>query len=130
MSERLNKRIVSIKSIITVLIVFFGMLLCCSYFKGTAEVKKKPAVTYIRETSDVVISDSPTRLQVFQKTWILNKDNFNPMAFNRNPLSVDRKIMLKISQLLTIRQNLFRIPRSSILVQLYPCEKDHPQILS
>ena len=70
------------------------------------------------------------RLKIFQKEWISNKDNYNLLAFNRNPLSENKKAGLKVSHFHNIRQNTHQIPQFILRYHLYPAETDELPFLS
>ena len=127
---RENIRNFHFDAIIILAIVFFGQLFYNNSFSNTNELERKPVSTYIAVSDNNSITAPCLRLQVFQKTWISNKDNFNLLAFNRNPLSENRKTNLKVYHLLIIRQNSYKIPQFILRYHLFPAEMNEPPHLS
>jgi hypothetical protein len=123
-------RICNFDAIIVIAVLVFGLLIFCNSPKNTDGQETKPVSTYKSVSEDNAISGQCVRLQIFQKTWILNKDNFNLLAFNRNPLSENRKTSLKITQLHIIRQSSCKIPHHLLRYHLFPVETDDPPFLS
>ena len=130
LDTRENIRNFHFDAIIILVIVFFGLLFYNNSFSNTNELDRKPVSTYIAVSDNNSIAGPCIRLQVFQKTWILNKDNFNLLAFNSNPLSENRKTNLKVYHLLIIRQNSYKIPQFILRYHLFPAEMDEPPHLS
>jgi aspartate-semialdehyde dehydrogenase len=117
-------------AIIILAIVFFGLLFYKNSFSNTNELERKLVSTYIAVSDNNSITGSCIRLQVFKKTWISNKDNFNLLAFNMNPLSENRKTNLKVNHLLIIRQKSYKILQFILRYHLFPAEMDEPPHLS
>ena len=130
LDTRENIRNFHFDAIIILVIVFFGLLFYNNSFSNTNELERKPALTYIAVSDNNSIAGPCIRLQVFQKTWILNKDNFNLLAFNRNPLSENKKTGLKVCHLLIISQSSHKIPQFILRYHLFPAEMDEPPHLS
>jgi hypothetical protein len=130
LDTRENIRNFHFDAIIILAIVFFGQLFYNNSFSNTNELERKPVSTYIAVSDNNSITAPCLRLQVFQKTWISNKDNFNLLAFNRNPLSENRKTNLKVYHLLIIRQNSYKIPQFILRYHLFPAEMNEPPHLS
>jgi|WetSurMetagenome_2_1015567.scaffolds.fasta_scaffold02991_3 hypothetical protein len=130
LNARGNIRILNLHSIILLLIVFSGLLISSANFRNSTKrcLESVPVSETISQSS--AVSSPGIRLQVFQQIWVLNKDNFDLLAFNRNPLSDDKKIILKISLLQNIRQNSFRVPLYIFSYHLFPSEMDEPPLLS
>jgi hypothetical protein len=128
--NRENIRIINIDAIIVLAVLFFGVLIHNNSFNSVTPHKSNPVSTYISVNGNNAVSSQCIRLQVFQKTWILNKDNNNLLAFNRNPFSENRKTDIKISQLQVIRQSSNRIPQFILRYHLYPSEPDEYPFLS
>ena len=110
--------------------LLIGVLICNNSGANTADNSRKPVTHVIRVSENTAITGSLIRLQLFQKTWISNKNNFDMLAFNRNPLSEDKKHTLKVSNLVSIRQNSNRIPQFLLRYHLFPPETDEPPLLS
>jgi len=130
LNTRENIRNFHFDTIIILVIVFFGLLFYNNSFRSTNELERKPVSTYIAVSDNNSIAGPCIRLQVFQKTWISNKDNFNLLAFNNNPLSENRKTNLKVYHLLIIRQNSYKIAQFILRYHLFPAEMDEPPHLS
>jgi hypothetical protein len=130
LEKRDNSRIISLDAILVVFILFFGLLMYNNSFKVNISLKGKP-VTYIMAVSEKTGITNPfIRLKIFQKEWISNKDNFSLLAFNRNPLSENKKAGIKVSQFNIIRINSQRIPRFIIRDHLFPSETDEFPFIS
>jgi hypothetical protein len=129
-SPRENIRFVNFDSIVVILILLFGLLVYNNSGRSTADHDRKPVSNIILVSENTAINGSFIRLQVFQKTWISNKDNFDILAFNRNPLSENKKAILKVLYLETIRRSSNRIPQFLIRYHLFPAETDEPPLLS
>jgi hypothetical protein len=128
--KRDNYRIINLDAILVVLILFLGLLMYDNSLKVNISSKSKP-VTYIMAVSEKTGITTPCiRLKIFQKEWISNKDNYNLLAFNRNPLSENNKTGIRVSQFHVIRQDTRQIPQFMIRYHLYPPEKDEPPFLS
>ena len=130
LDTRENIRNFHFDAIIILAIVFFGLLFYNNSFSNINEPERKPVSTYIGVSDNNSITGPCIMLQVFQKTWISNKDNYNLLAFNRNPLSENRKTNLKVYHLLIIRQNSYKIPQFILRYHLFPAEMDEPSHLS
>jgi hypothetical protein len=130
LDTRENIRSFHFEAIIILAILFFGLLFYNNSFRNTNELKRRPVSTNISVSDNNAVNGPLIRLQVFQKTWILNKDNFNLLAFNRNPLSENKKTGLKVCHLLIISQNSHKIPQFILRYHLFPAEMDEPPHLS
>jgi len=130
LNTRENIRIINFNSIIAIAIVYFGLLICNNSFGKQAELNRKPVSTYMSVCEKNAVSDPCIRLLVFQKTWISNKDNFNLLAFNRNPISEDKKTAIKVTYLQIIRQSSLKIPQFILRYHLFPQGIDEPTRLS
>ena len=123
---RENIRFVNIDAFIVLSILLFGILIYSDSRKTTTELNRKPVSAYFSLSENSAVSSSSVRLQLFQKTWISNKDHFNLLAFNRNPQSESKKTDLKVSHLLIIRQSSNKIPQFILRYHLFPAETDEP----
>lgn len=130
LNDRENTRIINYDSIVLLLIIFFGLLIFNGNVSSSTETKSKPVSVYTTIGQNSAVSSPGIRLQVFQKTWILNKDNFNLLAFNRNPLYENKRNGIKISYLLNVRQNRSDIPEFIFLYHLFPAESAEIPLLS
>jgi len=124
MNGRVNIRLINLDAFIVLSILYVGLLLYSNSVKNTPPFKNNPVTTCIFASGNNAVSSQCIRLQVFQRTWILNKDNFNLLAFNRSPLSLSRKAELKISQFQLIRQSSHKIPQFILRYHLFPVETD------
>jgi hypothetical protein len=66
------------------------------------------------------------KVQFLQKSWIVNKDSFKLLAFNRSPLFTSRKADLKISDLTKERLSFVKKPPAIKLYHLFPPDTDDP----
>jgi hypothetical protein len=124
-----NIRISSFDAIIVLLIIFFGLLICNNSSRNITEYNRKSVSNYMSVSDNNAVSKPCISVQIFQKTWILNKDNFNLLAFNRNQ-SENNKTGIKISHLQIIRQNSHKIPQFILFYHLFPDEAGEPPLLS
>jgi len=129
LNTRENIRFVNFDAFIVLSILLFGILIYSNSRKTPTELNRKQVSTYISLSENSAVSNSSARLQLFQKTWVSNKDNFNLLAFNRNPQSESKKTDLKVSHLLIIRQSSNKIPQFILRYHLFPAETDEPPLL-
>ena len=130
MNGRGNIRLINLDAFIVLSMLYVGLLFYSNSVKNTPPLKNNPVTTCIFASGNNAVSSQCIRLQVFQRTWILNKDNFNLLAFNRSPLSLSRKAELKISQFQLIRQSSHKIPQFILRYHLFPVETDEFPSLS
>jgi hypothetical protein len=130
LNDRQNIKVFNPDSIIVMLIVLFGLLIFNNFSGSFAESHRKPVTTYISTIESSAVISSCIKLQIFQKTWILNKDHFNLLAFNRNPLSENKKTGIRVTNLQLLRLSSNRIPQFILRYHLFPAEKDEPPHLS
>ena len=128
--KRDNNRIVHLDAIFVVLILFFGLLIYNNSLKVNAGLKSKPVSSSLSVSEKNGITTPCIRLKIFQKEWISNKDNFSLLAFNRNPLSENKKAGIKVSQFHIIRKNSQHIPQFILRYHLFPPETDEFPALS
>jgi hypothetical protein len=130
LNNRQNIRFLSSDAIIVLAIVFFGLFFNNNSITNTTRITnhKTPSCMSVSESNAVY---SPgIRIHPFQKTCISNKDNFNVLSFNRNPISENRKTCVKVFRLHLIRNNYQKIPQFILSYHLYPPDEDVPLILS
>jgi hypothetical protein len=125
-----NIRIVNFDSVIIILILVIGLLAHSSSFRNNQDTNKKTHATFVSMGEKNAVPESFVRLQVFQKTWISNKDNFNILAFNRSPVAENKKADLKIISLLFIRYKFSESPRLLLMSHIFPPEAEDPLHLS
>jgi len=90
MNGRGNIRLINLDAFIVLSMLYVGLLFYSNSVKNTPPLKNNPVTTCIFASGNNAVSSQCIRLQVFQRTWILNKDNFNLLAFNRSPLYLRR----------------------------------------
>jgi hypothetical protein len=129
LNTRENIRFVNFDAFIVLSILLFGILIYNNSRKTTTELNRKHVSAYISMSENNAVSNSPARLQIFQKTWVSNKDHFNLLAFNRNPQSENKKTDIKVSHLRIIRQSSNKIPQFILSYHLFPSETDEPPLL-
>ena len=125
-----NIRFINFDAIIVLAIVFFCLLIYSNSTKTTTKLNNIPAPVYLSVNDNIAVISPCIRLQVFQKTWISNKDNFNLLAFNRNPISESRKTKIKVAHLQIIRESSHKIPQFILRYHLFPDDGDVPLLLS
>jgi hypothetical protein len=123
-------RTIHFDAIIVSAIVIFGILTFNNSTRNAIVQTKRPVSTYISLVDKWAVSSPCIRIQVFQRTWILNKDNFNLLAYNHNPLSESKKTGIKVSHLKSIRESSHRIPQFLLRYHLFPPETGEPPSLS
>jgi hypothetical protein len=119
-----NIGFINIDAIIVLTILFLGLLMFNNSPRAVPVSKSTPSSTYVSVNNNTAISTPCIKVQVFQKTWILNNDNFNLLAFNRNPLLDSKKERLKVSQYQIIRQSSDKIPQFILRYHLFPADND------
>jgi hypothetical protein len=127
--QRDNIGIKKIDSIIVIAILFLGFLFYNNSTGSTSELKRTPVPALIAVSDNIAVSSQCLRIQVFQKTWILNKDNFNLLAFNRNPLSESRRAGIKAVHCNILIQDYRKIPIFILLFHQYPDDAGEPPYL-
>jgi hypothetical protein len=127
--NRGNISFINIDAIIVLTILIFGLLMYNNSVRTVPVHQSTPFSSYISINNNTAISTPCIKVQVFQKTWILNNDNFNLLAFNRNPLLDSKKERLKVSQYKFIRQSSDKIPIFILRYHLFPPEEDADPIL-
>jgi hypothetical protein len=127
---RENIRIVNLDSIILLLFLFFGLLIYSNTNRESSASARNPVPSYVTISQSSAVSSPEIRIQIFQKTSILNKDHFSLLSFSRSPLFEDKKSDIKISFLQNIRQNSGMIPIFIFRCHLFPAETDEPPHLS
>jgi hypothetical protein len=123
-------RIINFDTIIILLIVFFALLIHNSVLNNSAKRNNDPIRTYALERQSSAVFSAGVKVQIFHKIWILNKDNFNLLAFNSNLLSEDKKTVIRISNLKNIRQSTERFHSFIFRYYLFPSENNEPPLLS
>jgi hypothetical protein len=127
---RENIRFINFDSVVIILVIFFGLLVYTGSSVNTNETRKKPVETTTSFNEHCALSTPIARLQIYQKTWVSNKDNFNLLAFNRNPLSENKVTNIRVSQLRLLRQSLPGVPQFILRYHLFPREMDDLPLLS
>jgi len=117
-------------SLIMLLILALGLLIFHEGSDKSTENHRIPASTYISLDQCSAVPGPGIRLEVFQKIWIINKDHFDLLAFNRNPLSDSKKTNLRIIFLRNIRKETNRIPVYIFHHNPFSADKDEPPLLS
>jgi hypothetical protein len=129
LDSRENIRFINFDSIIVLTIVYFCLLIFSNSSKNTTKLNNIPVPAYLSVSESIAVISPCIRLQVYQKTWILNKDNFNLLAFNRNPISESKKTKITVAHLQIIRGCSDKIPLFFIRYHLFP-DEDLPPDLS
>jgi hypothetical protein len=130
LKRREDIRSVNFDSIIAIAIVFFGLLIYSDSVRNTTGLSRKPVPTYISVNEKCAVFSPYEKLQVFQKTWISNKDHFSLLAFNRNEISENKKTGIRVLHLQIISRSKRDIPQFILRYHLFPEEIDEPVLLS
>lgn len=127
---RENINVINFSSLIMLMILALGLLIFHEGMKISAGNHGIPASTYISLPQCSAIPGPGIRVEVFQKVWVINNDHFDLLAFNRNPLSDNRKTNLRIILLQNTRKEAARIP--VYIFHHYPffAGNDEPPLLS
>lgn len=125
-----NRRILNFDSVFIILVVLSGFLFFGNSTGNISPASKKSSAAYISVSEKSAVSSPVIRLEVFQKTWISNKDNFNILAFNRNPLTEDKKTDLKINNLFLKTQEFTGSPGFFLPTHIFPPNAEDPYDLS
>jgi hypothetical protein len=128
--NRQNSILTNFDAVIIVLIIFLCLMFYTNYSGNVNETRRKPVETSTAFTECCALNAPIERLQVYQKTWISNKDNYSLLAFNRSPLSENKKTDMRVVQLQTIRQGLSPVPQFILRYHIFPREMDDPPLLS
>ncbi len=126
---RENTRFINFDSVVIILVIFFGLLVYTGSSVNTNESRKKPVETTTSFNEHCALNTPVARLQIYQKTWVSNKDNFNLLAFNRNPLSENKITNIRVSKFHLIRQSLQEVPQFILRYHLFPREMDDLPLL-
>jgi hypothetical protein len=124
MFHRESIRILPFAAIFVLSILFLGLLGHNESLKSIPVNKNYPGLVYISVVSNSAVSNPCIRLQVFQKTWILNRNNYNILAFNRNPFTESQRTGINVGHFLVVRQNLNKVPQFILRYHLFPMETD------
>lgn len=124
-----NIRIINFDTFVVLVILILGLFIYNNTVKNTNELKSKPVSTYMSVGEKIAINSTCIRLNIFQKAWILNKDHYNVLAFNRSTLSEDKKTGIKVFNLKIIRLNSHNIPQFILMCHQFPEETDEPPLL-
>jgi hypothetical protein len=130
LNERGNMTRIRPGTIIVLALLFFGSLIYLNNSGIKTQVKDNPVTTSFFIIGNNAVADSFIKLQVFHKTWILNKDNFNLLAFNRNLLSEDKKTGIKVSLSENLQLNPPGISQYNARYHLNPSGTDEFPFLS
>jgi hypothetical protein len=130
LKNRENIRVLNIDAVIILFVLLFGLLVYNNSVRSNTGIKSKPVSSFMSVSENIAVSSPCIRIQVFQKVLISNKDNFNLLAFNRNPLSESKKTGIVVSHFQIIRQSSHKIPQSVLRYHLFPTEKDEPPYIS
>jgi hypothetical protein len=123
-------RIFNLDALLVVFILFFCLLIYNNSLRVNNGLKSKPVSSCLSVSKNTGITSPCIRLKIFQKEWISNKDNFSLLAFNRNLLSENKNVSIKVSHYHTIRQNSQQVPQFIIKCHLFPSEADEFPFLS
>ena len=126
--EKENIRILKSDTFIVICIIILGLLIRDGSMRPKAEERHAPVTGFNSSTEKSGIMNPCIRIQYFQKEWIVNRDNFNPLAFSRNKFIDDKKTDLIVFNFMTIRQNLNKTPIFIYLHHLSPKDFEEPPL--
>jgi hypothetical protein len=129
LDNRQNIRFINPNAIIVLAIVFFGLFINSNAISNTTRTTSHKAPNYVSVSEGTVVYSPGIRIHAFQKTCISNKDNFNILAFNMNPIRENRKTCVKVLSLQLIRDSYQKIPQFILSYHLYPPDEDVPPLL-
>ena len=129
LNNRQNIRFLSSNAIIVLAIVFFGLFINSNSISNTTRITNHKTASYVSVSESTAVFSHGIRIQAFQKFWMSNKDNFNLLAFNRNPISENRKTCVKVSRLQILMEASHKIPQFFLRYRLYPPDEDVPPLL-
>jgi hypothetical protein len=111
-------------AILIYVLLFLGVLFYSDSVEGK-DYSHNHSGTVIISTNDYsAVLTGCLKLQVFQKTWILNKDNFDLLAFNRNPRVENSLTGIQVAYFQKIRRSLVKVPQFILRYHLFPDESD------
>lgn len=123
-------RIINLNTIFLLFFMFIGLTIFNASTRESSASVRIPVPSCVTISQSSAVSSPEVRIQIFQKTWILNKDHFSLLAFNRSPLFEDKKTDIIITSLHDIRQNSDIIAGFIFRCHLFPAETDELQHLS
>ena len=130
LNNKENIRIIPVDSFLSLLILFLGLFIFNNTFSNPPERDRNSITTDITVSQNLAVCCSGIQLQLFQKSWICNKDNFRFLSFYLDPVLENRITDLKISLLQNIREKTELIPITIFRCHLYHAEKDELPLLS
>ena len=130
LDKRENIKILNLDSFFLMLILALGLLIYHNTNNNPFDRNKNSSATEISLNQSSGTFCSGLRLQVFQKTWIYNKDNFKLSSFVKNQFLENKKVDQKISLLQSIRNRIEGIPTPLFQYHLCPTERDELPLLS
>src|SRR5512141_3106824 len=117
-------RPVLLDAIIVLSILFLGLMINNNTLKSDPVHRNSPVSAFISVSDKSAVSNAYVKFQVYQKTWILNKDNYNILAFNRNPFTLSLRTEMNINNFLILRQSLNKVLQFIRRYHLFPEETD------
>jgi hypothetical protein len=130
LDRRENIRIISLDSIFLMLILVIGLIIYHNTNNNFSDSNKKSGGTEIFLNQSIGTVGSGLRLQVFQITWIYNKDVFKLLSINKNQFLENKKTEQIITLFQNIRNKTEKIQTSFFQYQLFLTESDEVPILS
>jgi hypothetical protein len=108
--------------IVIVILGFFLLGLNQSHNEGNTV--KKPVPYSISVAGYNALPGPVIKVQFLQKNWIVNKDSFKLLAFNRNPLFTSKRAELIISYFSKERLSFLKRPPAILIYHLFQSETD------
>ncbi|MGE5457153.1 MAG: hypothetical protein ACM3RX_02240 [Methanococcaceae archaeon] len=128
--KRENIKIINVDSIILMLILVFGLIICNNSNNNSSVRKRNSVLTELQVTQITGTSCRGLRLQVFQKIFNSDKDIFKLLSIKKCQIHDNKKADQLIALLQTVMNRTEKIQISYFLYHLFPAEKDDVPILS
>jgi len=128
-TERKNRAVAYFDTIVVLVLLFFAVLAHHQSTGMIASAGRVPVTYTISENDNSAVASPCLRLNVYQKTWILNKDHFDILAFNRSPIVENGNTDIQVSYFQKIRLSLSRVPHFILRYHLFPSESDAYPVL-
>jgi hypothetical protein len=128
--RRENIKTVNLDSIFLMLILVIGLIIYHDTNNNSSASNEKSSASEIFKNQSIGLFCAGLRLQVFQKTWIYNKDVFKLLSIYNYQFLESKKTEQIITLLRNIRNKTEKIQPSFIRYHLFPVERDEFPILS
>ena len=130
LDDREYRGFIDFRSVFVLVILMFGFIIFSNSSENKSVISHIPLSTGISIGENNAFTSQFIALQVFQKIWIVNRDNFNLLGFNRNILSENKITSIRISYLKQLRLGSPKILHFLLHYHFFPPETDEPHLLS